>query len=105
MNRVFSIQNLVLAATVSFLAACGSGASSDPAPSRADCEQLRAHVVELRLSGAADEHNSAEMDKHRGNLIASLGDEFVDQCAEERTPGYVECALEASTRDELSRCR
>jgi hypothetical protein len=67
--------------------------------------ELRAHVVELRLSGTADDHDPAEMDKHRVNLVASLGDGFVDECASERTPDYVECALEAGSREALSRCR
>lgn len=84
------------------VSACGSG-SSDSAVSRADCEDLRAHVVELRLSGLAKDRDAAEMDKHRANLTASLGSSFVNECVE-RTPAYVECALEATSREALSRC-
>ena len=107
------VNHLVLAALAAFTLNCGSGTTSDPIPSRADCEELRAHVVDLRLSPAStgassaktEEHDSSEIDKHRVNLIASLGDEFIDTCTQERTPANVECALEASSRDDVKRCQ
>jgi hypothetical protein len=95
-------RNLII--TASLLYACGPGTSTDAVPSRADCNELRAHVAELRLGRSQDRRDPAELDQDRAELMASLGDSFVDSCAQQTTPTYVQCALEATSRGELTRC-
>src|SRR5688500_11197569 len=55
-------------------AAC-DGADEGTAASRRDCEQLRDHVVELRLTTV-----TADRDHHAAALRAALGESFVSTC-------------------------
>lgn len=91
-------------AAASFYLACGPSTSTDALPSRADCAELRAHVAELNVSRATDRRDPVEIDDARAAMLATLGDSFVDSCARDTSPAYVQCALESTSRGELTRC-
>ena len=66
--------------------------------SRADCEALMAHVVNLAVA----EHAEATLED-REKVRAALGP-FMDECLDE-TPANVHCAMEAPDLDALSACQ
>ena len=74
--------------------------AADPA-SLAECEQMRAHVVDLQLVGLGDDDVRT---RHRENLVASTGDAYLDECRRTKTHGDVQCALAAEDPDALRAC-
>ena len=80
-----------------FVAACSSGRTSGP--STEDCEELRDHMVDVRLGA-----NAPDVDQHRVAMAGALGTDFIDRCVSDRSEAYVSCALGASSSNELSAC-
>jgi hypothetical protein len=74
--------------------------STDPPEqvSRRDCEELREHMVVLRVG---DE--SANRDAHRAAIRSSL-EPFVDICVQTTTPAQLRCALAAADLGALATC-
>ena len=72
--------------------------------SRGECEQLRAHVVDLQLGAVGGKLDADELARHRANLEASMGEPYIDRCAEERSTAYVSCANPATSLGELRAC-
>ncbi len=83
----------------------GAGCSKDAAgPTREDCARLRTHVADLVTAQGARTLSAAEQAKHRANLAATGGEEYLSACVKERSDRYVECALGAETVEELASC-
>jgi hypothetical protein len=68
------------------------------------CVELRAHVVDLQLGAVGSNLPPDEMARHRDNLESAMGEGFLDQCADERTPAYLECARGSGDLEQLRRC-
>lgn len=79
-------------------ASCGSGDETEAATAR-QCEQLREHLVELRLQGA-----NIDVAAHRAAIKQSLGENFVDTCTAQMTRDQVRCALAASDAPDALEC-
>ena len=79
-------------------ASCGSGDETEAATAR-QCEQLRDHLVELRLQDA-----SIDGAKHRAAIRQSLGDGFIDTCTAQVTRDQIRCALAASDAPDALEC-
>jgi hypothetical protein len=77
----------------------GCTSTEDSSPTRAQCQKLRAHVVELRVAGLA----ATDADRHREALTASLGDEFVDRC-QQLSAAEVKCAFAAKDSTSVTAC-
>lgn len=88
----------VALAALAALATAACGTDSDRV-SRRDCERLRDHVIELRMSSVTADH-----DQHRAALRASLGDGYVSSCVEQRTGDGLRCALAARDDHALAAC-
>ncbi len=70
------------------LVAC---AGSDEAPaetSQSPCEQVRDHMIELRLASA----DKIDREAHREVMRRALGDDFIASCREKMTDGEIRCA-------------
>src|SRR4051812_15487143 len=90
----------LLVAIFQLLAACHSGpADTDPAD-REQCEQLRSHVVDIRLADAT----GIDVRPHRETLQQALGEPFIADCMA-MTYAQVKCALASTNLDASSACR
>ncbi len=78
------------------LMACAGNDDAPPVTSQSPCEQVRDHMIELRLASADKIDRAA----HREVMRKALGDDFVASCREKMTDTEVQCALQA--RDSLS---
>jgi hypothetical protein len=96
MNRTNAHRLLGLAGICLALISC----SADPPErlSRRECEELRDHMVALRIGG-----ESANRDAHRAAIRSSL-EPFVETCVETITPEQQRCALAAADLDALAIC-
>jgi len=67
------------------------------------CEQLRDHLVDIRL---ADAHVATGVDReaHRAAMKTSLGSEFVASCTGKLTESEVSCALRATDAAGAAAC-
>jgi hypothetical protein len=70
----------------------------------ADCVKLRDHRAGLLVDRSASQLDQDEKARHRANISAAAGDEFVKRCVEETTVTSLECQLEARSVGELERC-
>jgi hypothetical protein len=90
-----------LAFVLLFMCGCSgeeSGEASDQAP-LTRCEQMRAHLVDLRLAGVV----SIDKEAHREAHIAAMGSGFLAAC--DKLPEQaVTCALEASDSASVVAC-
>lgn len=96
--RAVGAARAVALAALAALATAACGTDSDRV-SRRDCERLRDHVIELRMSSVTADH-----DQHRAALRASLGDGYVSSCVEQRTGDGLRCALAARDDHALAAC-
>jgi hypothetical protein len=77
--------------------------------SRSDCESLRDHLVEISLATAAGANQPTDrvqrqLARHRHNLRAVYGDRFVTDCQLRRPRAWIDCALDAASKEELRLC-
>ena len=72
-------------------------------PSLRACEQLRDHLIDVRLSGASGLDATA-MAGQRAALQTGLGAEFIASCQQTMTRPAVQCALAASDGAALATC-
>ena len=70
-----------------------------------DCAKLRDHRASLLVERSASHLSEEEKAKHRANISAGAGDDFVKRCVEEMTVTSLECQLETKSVEELERCR
>jgi len=69
---------------------CGTEDADEAPPPMTRCEQLREHLVDLRLAGVV----SIDREAHRAAQLAAMGSDFLASCA--RLPdASITCALEA----------
>jgi hypothetical protein len=82
------------------VAACGD------APTRAQCERLLDHVLELEVqaAGANTPETRADLDKQKQAVADSIRKEFMDTCLDKLPRSEVNCGLGAKTMDELAKC-
>ena len=73
------------------IAAC----SHDEVVDKAKCTQMRDHMIDLRLAGAA---GSDEMDlaQHRTAMKQALGESFLADCQHNMTIEQLHCAMKAT---------
>lgn len=90
-----------------------SSACSSSSPNReiplTDCEALRDHFVEVSIETAAgvnppSERITAELEKHRQNLKANYGADWLKRCQLESDPEWVSCSLTAHDKQALAAC-
>jgi hypothetical protein len=84
--------------------ACALAGCAEPASKTQQCEQLRDHLVELRLDAARGLSEPARA-QHRQALVASLGPDFVTTCADRTSEDELRCALAAATTQVASACK
>jgi hypothetical protein len=97
----------VIALAIATLLIVGCPGQEPPtAGSESDCLALRDHVASVSLRGRETAGLSeAELAKHRRALSKSLGSQYVKDCQRQMTPVALECALAATSRDELRSCQ
>jgi hypothetical protein len=94
---------LLLSGTLA-LGACGN------APSKADCEKLLDHLIDLEVkSGGGDGEMSddmkADLEKQRKAVVAFGNDQgFISTCTQKTPKKVVECGLAAKDTCELQAC-
>lgn len=76
---------------VTFVAFSGCASESSEQSRARQCQQLREHLVDLRLAGAR-----VDVAAHRATITRALGDRFLSRCATDLTDAQVQCALKAS---------
>ena len=86
-------------ASIVVVAACGGGSSAPSESPRQSCEKYREHLLDVRLRGVS-EHR----EEHRAALRATLGDDFVARCEQDKTQADLDCAMGANTTEQLRRC-
>lgn len=70
-----------------------------------ECVRLRDHRASLLVERSASHLDEEEKAKHRGNISAGAGDEFVKRCVKEVSVRVLECQLEARSVEALGRCK
>jgi hypothetical protein len=99
MRIAFLLSALALARA---LAACGTEETSDEERTLSPCEQLREHLVELRVSGATGTPD--ELAQHRAAMTRALGDDFVASCEDNLDSTQIACSTAATDLAALSAC-
>ena len=91
----------LLVLLIELLAACHSGPADTDPPDREQCEQLRSHVVDIRLADAT----GIDIRPHREALQQALGESFLADCMSSMTNAQVTCALASTEIDASAACR
>ncbi len=85
-------------AVLILVAACGDDQDIET-PELSRCEQLRDHLIDLRLADTA----RVDKDAHRVAMRNALGKSFLDECA--RLPEReIDCAFEATDSSTVAAC-
>lgn len=84
------------------LAACGTDDTSEEERVGTPCEQLRGHLVDLRLRDATGTPD--ELAQHRAAMTRALGDDFVVSCEDNLDPAQIACATAATDLAAVSTC-
>lgn len=89
------------------LAACK--ASSGGAITKEECQKVRTHSAELRLTGvnlngSSPAEAAATKAAHIKNLASAGGEEYLEHCVATRDAHWLECALHAESLAEVERC-
>ena len=91
----------------SLLAACGACTHSDEVDRHA-CEQLRDHVVDLRITAVkgTDPNGGPPIDfePHRAALKQALGEGYLETCLKTFTVKQLRCALDSSAEAAETAC-
>lgn len=92
------------------LLVCGVAACGDDVPrssTRATCEQVRTHVVDLQLQEARARATTpsarAALERHRARSSEVL-DALVDTCVETYSAAHTECLLSARSLEQAASC-
>jgi len=88
---------------VASLAAC----THDDLVDRRACEQLRDHVIELRIAGARGASGQGppiDFEPHRAALKQALGEPYLAACLKTFTATQVTCALGATDDASATEC-
>jgi hypothetical protein len=85
------------------LAACGADdASSEEERTASPCEQLRDHLVDLRVGTATGTPD--ELVQHHAAMTRALGDDFVTSCEDDLDAAQIACATSATDLAAVSAC-
>ena len=90
------IISFALGASAASLVSCSS--ESD-AVNRKECEQLRDHIVELRMQSV-----TADREEHRKAIRSAFGEDFIESCIESTPSNEIQCALASNDGDSLRAC-
>jgi hypothetical protein len=91
------------------LAACtdplgpGEEGDGDRASSASPCEQVREHLIDLRLATATT-LAPADVAQHRAAMRQAMGTEFLETCTSERRTEQIQCALDARDLPSAATC-
>ena len=100
--RLFSA--LFLSAVLASAGACGN------APSKADCEKLLDHLIDLEVKeggggGEMSDEMKGDLDKQRTQVKDfATGQKFIETCTAKTPKNVVECGLSAKDTCELQAC-
>lgn len=90
------------------LVALVSIASCSDAPSKADCEKLLDHVVELELEHGGGEgvkkELAEELAEQKKRVIDYVRKDFMDTCIEDLPRSQLQCGLKAKSMSQLFEC-
>jgi hypothetical protein len=89
----------VMVAVLLVFGACASRDEDGRAPTK-KCEQLRDHLVDLRLADAA----GVDREAHRKVMRQAMGDEFIASCTSSLSSAQVKCALAAGDLKSAESC-
>jgi hypothetical protein len=101
---VRTFQALLLGCVLAAAPACSD------APSKADCEKLLDHLIELQArAGGGSGEMSAEakdaLDKQKKQVIEfAAGQKFIETCTQKTPKKVVECGLGAKDLDAVAAC-
>jgi len=84
------------------------GACSD-APSKADCDKLLDHLIDLEMkaggTGEVTDDMKKDLEKQRAQVHDfAAGQKFLDTCREKTPKKVVQCGLAAKTIDDVAKC-
>lgn len=94
------LRRLILGAAVT--AGCAGDSGVDR---REACGKVRDRAAELSATRSGENLAVDERAKHERALADSAGDEFVRRCVAGWSEKAIDCALAASTAEEMKRCR
>lgn len=94
---------MVLVGVLTLVACAGDGDDVDEM--RRNCEELRSHVAQLTVAQAGSSLPPEEARRHIQNLEQSGSATDIEQCVKNRRSDFIECALAASTMEQISGCR
>jgi hypothetical protein len=88
------------------LAACGANDVADDVSKdervASPCEQLRDHLVDLRVADATG--TPAQLAQHRAAMTRALGDDFVASCEDNLDSQQIACSTAATDLAAVSAC-
>jgi thiamine pyrophosphokinase len=99
MGRNVLLRSIVL---LLLFAGCGGGEEDDALARAQQCERLRDHLVDLRLSTATN--LGKELEQHRAALTQALGPQFIETCTKSTSEAQVACVLAAQDSQAATDC-
>lgn len=87
---------------VVMVAGCSADDADDVDRAKQSCEELRDHLIDLRLRTAHGDPKVVET--HRAAMKKALGDDFVGSCQQRMTPSQIQCATSAGDFAAASAC-
>jgi len=98
--------------SIAFLLGCvlAVSAACGDEPSKADCEKLLAHLIELQAkAGGGDAELSAPakeaLEKQKKQVVEfAAGQKFIETCTEKTPKKVVKCGLGAKSLEDLADC-
>jgi hypothetical protein len=79
-----------------------AGCSEDPPSPQQRCDELRDHLVNLRLSDVSTP--DVDLAAHRSAMTAALGTRFVDNCVSAFTDKQIRCVMAATDSQTAADC-
>ena len=84
------------------LAACGAEDASTEERAASPCEQLRDHLVDLRVGNATGTPD--QLAQHRAAMTRALGADFIESCEENLDATQIACSTSATDLAAVSAC-
>ncbi len=98
---------IVLALAFALVAMSGCTAPGTDTPSEAECNRMRAHVIDLQIARESkpdEARRAAALAAHRRIRLAANSASAVARCQSDLSAEHVACALGASTFDQYRAC-